>query len=43
LNKFLEIDSAVWLGLEETIGSSSATHHVGPVRFTTYSFSFVRK
>ncbi|KAK7346380.1 hypothetical protein VNO80_20898 [Phaseolus coccineus] len=28
--KFLEIDSAAWLGLEETAGSSSATHHVGP-------------
>ncbi|CAJ1942419.1 unnamed protein product [Sphenostylis stenocarpa] len=28
--KFLEIDSAAWSGLEETAGSSSATHHVGP-------------
>ncbi|XP_022638468.1 transmembrane and coiled-coil domain-containing protein 4 isoform X2 [Vigna radiata var. radiata] len=28
--KFLEIDSGAWLGLEETAGSSSATHHVGP-------------
>lgn len=42
LNRFLEIDSGAWLGLEETAGSSSATHHVGPVRFTIYSFSFVR-
>ncbi|KAG4939221.1 hypothetical protein AAZX31_16G117200 [Glycine max] len=28
--KFLDIDSAAWSGLEETAGSSSATHHVGP-------------
>ncbi|KAK7360150.1 hypothetical protein VNO77_02129 [Canavalia gladiata] len=28
--KFLEIDSAAWSGLEETAGSFSATHHVGP-------------
>ncbi|XP_020205227.1 transmembrane and coiled-coil domain-containing protein 4 [Cajanus cajan] len=28
--KFLDIDSTAWLGLEETAGSSSATHHVGP-------------
>ncbi|WVZ23804.1 hypothetical protein V8G54_002348 [Vigna mungo] len=28
--KFLEIDSGAWLGLEETAGSSSATHHVEP-------------
>ncbi|CAK8562179.1 unnamed protein product [Lathyrus sativus] len=28
--KFLDIDSSAWYGLEETAGSSSATHHVGP-------------
>ncbi|TKY55873.1 membrane protein F35D11.3 [Spatholobus suberectus] len=28
--KFLDIDSSAWPGLEETAGSSSATHHVGP-------------
>ncbi|KAL5063708.1 hypothetical protein RYX36_025445 [Vicia faba] len=27
--KFLDIDSSAWYGLEETAGSSSATHHVG--------------
>ncbi|KAK1589111.1 hypothetical protein Q3G72_030575 [Acer saccharum] len=27
--RFLEIDSAAWLGLEETAGSSPAKHHVG--------------
>ncbi|KHN00498.1 Transmembrane and coiled-coil domain-containing protein 4 [Glycine soja] len=27
---FSNIDSAAWSGLEETAGSSSATHHVGP-------------
>ncbi|MED6174291.1 hypothetical protein PIB30_067790 [Stylosanthes scabra] len=29
--KFLDIDTAAWSGLEETAGSSSATHHVGPL------------
>ncbi|KAK7262925.1 hypothetical protein RJT34_30506 [Clitoria ternatea] len=28
--KFLDIDSSAWSGLEETAGSPSATHHVGP-------------
>ncbi|CAJ2635704.1 transmembrane and coiled-coil domain-containing protein 4-like [Trifolium pratense] len=28
--KFLDIDSSAWYGLEETSGSASATHHVGP-------------
>ncbi|KAI4327693.1 hypothetical protein L6164_020122 [Bauhinia variegata] len=28
--KFLDIDSAAWSGLEETAGSSTARHHVGP-------------
>ncbi|XP_013446363.2 transmembrane and coiled-coil domain-containing protein 4 isoform X2 [Medicago truncatula] len=28
--KFLDIDSSAWYGLEETAGSPSATHHVGP-------------
>ncbi|XP_004509335.1 uncharacterized protein [Cicer arietinum] len=28
--KFLDIDSSAWYGLEETAGSSSSTHHVGP-------------
>ncbi|MED6146298.1 hypothetical protein PIB30_033218 [Stylosanthes scabra] len=28
--KFLDIDPSAWSGLEETAGSSSATHHVGP-------------
>ncbi|KAK6237372.1 hypothetical protein QUC31_002841 [Theobroma cacao] len=27
--RFLDIDSAAWLGLEETAGSSPAKHHVG--------------
>ncbi|KAL5122607.1 Transmembrane and coiled-coil domain-containing protein 4 [Glycine soja] len=33
--KFLDIDSAAWSGLEETAGSSSATHHVGPEAIET--------
>ncbi|RDX85566.1 Transmembrane and coiled-coil domain-containing protein 4, partial [Mucuna pruriens] len=28
--RFLDIDSVAWSGLEETAGSSSAVHHVGP-------------
>lgn len=31
MNRFLDIDSAAWSGLEETSGSSLATRHVGPV------------
>jgi hypothetical protein len=31
MNRFLEIDSSAWSGLEETAGSSSAKHHVGAV------------
>ena len=37
LNRFLDIDSAAWPGLEETAGSPSGTHHVGPVRLFTCS------
>lgn len=29
--RFLAIDKAAWLGLEETAGSSPAKHHVGAV------------
>ncbi|XP_061351604.1 uncharacterized protein LOC133296598 isoform X2 [Gastrolobium bilobum] len=37
--KFLDIDSAAWSGLEETAGSSTATHHVGPfLRFLSEEF-----
>lgn len=31
MNRFLEIDSGAWSGLEETAGTSSAKHHVGAV------------
>lgn len=30
LSRFLDIDSSAWYGLEETSGSATATHHVGP-------------
>jgi len=42
LNRFLDIDSSAWYGLEETAGSSSAAHHVGPVcLFSNFSFSCI--
>ncbi|KAE9446067.1 hypothetical protein C3L33_22050, partial [Rhododendron williamsianum] len=31
--RFLEIDKNAWTGLEETAGSSPATHHIGAVSF----------
>lgn len=31
MNRFLEIDSSAWSGLEETTGYSPAKHHVGAV------------
>lgn len=34
--RFLEIDKNAWTGLEETAGSSPATHHIGAVRFSVY-------
>lgn len=41
LNRFLDIDSAAWSGLEETSGSSFATRHVGPVCHTTISLCHI--
>lgn len=35
--RFLGIDRAAWLGLEETAGSSAAKHHVGAVGLSVSS------
>lgn len=31
MNRFLEIDSAAWSGLQESAATSPASHHVGAV------------
>ncbi|KAG6532111.1 hypothetical protein ZIOFF_001466 [Zingiber officinale] len=39
-NRFLNIDSKAWLGLEETAGSSEVTHHIGAEIKVTFLKTF---
>lgn len=41
MDRFLEIDSAAWSGLQETAAASPASNHVGAVRlFVPSAFQF---